>query len=87
MRMTKRRCPHCNSAVDATTLVGEGTSAPDVDDVNVCLYCAKVSVFTAYGLRLATKIEAAEFDEDPDVQLAVRTVETLILENGLNDGL
>lgn len=82
MDLAPRRCP-CNSTVDATTLVGEGAHTPDPGDVNVCLYCAKVSLFTADGLRVPTAAEQAEIDLEPNVRRAVRAAESVILNRAL----
>ncbi|WP_155290396.1 hypothetical protein [Rhodococcoides fascians] len=81
--MTERHCPHCNTAVDSTVPVGQPDNRPDPGDVNVCVYCAGVSVFTADGLRKPTLDEASEFLLEPAVRRAVRTVESIILKRAL----
>lgn len=78
-----RRCPHCQTTLSATMLVGEGDHTPEPGDVDVCAYCAKVSLFTTYGLRVPTTAEKAELDLEPDVRRAVVMAESIILRRAL----
>ncbi|WP_032376787.1 hypothetical protein [Rhodococcoides fascians] len=82
-RMPGRPCPHCKSVVDATMAMGNPANRPSPGDVNVCVYCAGVSLFTEDGFRLPTASEARELELVPQIQHAIRKVQDFILNRAL----
>ncbi|WP_143546583.1 hypothetical protein [Rhodococcus sp. 06-418-5] len=81
--MPGRPCPHCKSVVDATAAMGDPASRPRPGDVNVCVYCAGVSLFGEDSFRLPTAAEARELELIPEIQHAIRKVQDIILNRAL----
>lgn len=78
MRDQQRRCPACSAVVDAATAMDGSDASPAPGDVTVCLYCARVLIFTADGLRLPTfeEIEQLAGNEDLVRAVAIATIFT-----------
>lgn len=70
-------CPYCGAALDgATVAVAEKEIMPEAGDWSVCLYCARLLVFTGVGVavRKPTDEEAAEGMADEGVRRAISVV-------------
>lgn len=77
-----RRCPYCRALTDTDSRVGDGPATPKVGDVSICVYCAGVSTFSAYGLSIPPSVELAEMLANPTVEAAVKGIRRAI-EAGL----
>lgn len=71
MRDRPRRCPNCRTVVDGATAVDGSHAVPSPGDATVCVYCARVLIFTAEGLRLPTMRELEQLAENEDLVRAV----------------
>lgn len=69
-----RRCPGCRAVVDAATAIDGSDAVPSAGDVTVCLYCARVLIFTIDGLRFPTLPELEQLAENEDLVRAVAVV-------------
>jgi hypothetical protein len=67
MRDRPRRCPGCSAVVDAATAVDGSNALPSIGDVTVCVYCSRVLIFTADGLRFPTLDELEQLAENEEL--------------------
>ena len=66
-------CPSCRYRTDAAMGI-DTTGAPTPGDVSICLNCAAVNVFTAYGLATADADTVADVMSNPAALLAIRYI-------------
>jgi len=59
------RCPWCNRAHEAHTLVAGDEGEPDEGAISVCIGCEWPAVFTSDGIRRPTIAELEELRLDP----------------------
>lgn len=71
MRDRPRCCPACQTVVDGAMAMDGSQALPSPGDVTVCVYCARVLIFTADGLRLPTFDEIEKLAEDENLVRAV----------------
>jgi hypothetical protein len=66
-------CPHCDKHMDGIAAM-TGDMPPGEGDVNICIDCGLISVYSAFvpgRLRLPTPEEKATFLADPGIQQAL----------------
>ncbi len=68
-------CPWCGALLDAATAADGDDYRPSLGDASVCLYCARVSVFTEDSdLRRPTDTERAELASDEQLFRTISAV-------------
>jgi hypothetical protein len=67
------RCPGCGYSTDAVSqITGDAPGAePEIGDATICLNCAHVMIFTAFGTRSANAAELADVLAVPDLVDAI----------------
>jgi hypothetical protein len=71
MRDQPRTCPVCRAVVDGATAVDGSDAQPAAGDITVCVYCARVLVFTEDGLRQPTMDELEDLAGNEELVRAV----------------
>lgn len=68
-------CPFCKRKADGASAADGSPDAPSENDLAVCAYCARISIYNAdLTLRSPTRDELDEAMSDPDVRAAIRAV-------------
>lgn len=62
-------CPGCGHLFDRATGTGEGTEAPQVGDVSLCIECAVMLEYTETAVTLLADEKYAAFDTETRFQL------------------
>lgn len=73
------RCPYCAMGADGYT--GNDT-APEPGDRSLCVYCARVGIYTEHGIRRPTAEEEAENASDHKLGLLVDAAKQSIRRRG-----
>jgi len=76
-RFASTSCPACGHELDTATDM-RGWAGVEPGDLGVCLYCARIHVFTRDGLRAPSYEERLEMNRDPEIRRLVASVKTLI---------
>lgn len=77
-RMPETTCPVCGKILDGASTMSSG-GRPKGGDISVCIYCARVLVFTdTLELRKPTPAEYTTFMQMPEVRRTVSAVKQVI---------